>query len=64
MSIANKPAFPDQISDGMTYRQWLIGLTIQALAPLYLNDGAPFASTCADAAIEYADAVIDKLNKR
>ncbi|CAM6283549.1 TPA: hypothetical protein ACTVL7_001459 [Escherichia coli] len=48
------------LPDGITYRQWLIGMALQGLLSGDVEDKLS-ASGCATAALRYADAVIAKL---
>jgi hypothetical protein len=69
VSIGNKPAFPvdmdatnyDPACDGMTYRQWLVGMALQGLLS---NAGTQLDfELAAEEAIGHADSVIASLEK-
>lgn len=59
--LANSPAFAasdmESFQPGMTYREWLVGMAIQGL----LSQGAANHDWTAEHAINYADAVIARL---
>lgn len=64
-SIGNQPAFPCDpslpaiVPEGMTYRQWLIGMALQGTIALH-NGSASYAVRDA---VEAADEVIKRLDK-
>lgn len=64
-------AFRSPVQEGMTYRQWLIGMALSKLAvhlPMkgMVSDGSTrdgLLYTISGECIDYADAIIDRLNK-
>ena len=64
-------AFRSPVQEGMTYRQWLIGMALQGLVSsnfydrysLHSSSQQPIVQVAASIAVEYADAIIERLNK-
>jgi hypothetical protein len=64
-------AFRSPVQEGMTYRQWLIGMALQGLVSsnfydrysLRSSSQQPIVQVAASIAVEYADAIIERLNK-
>lgn len=62
--IGEQPAFPNGNKDGMTYRQWLIGMALRAgLEPDPVYPEAPTHVQRADYAISIADAILKLLEE-
>jgi len=72
MKIDDQSAFPLPATDhmhyvpGMTYRQWLVGQIAGDILKVAIgyNVSEAYNTECAKAAIEYADAIIKRMEEK
>ena len=75
MTIGDQRAFPHEykelgnirvVQEGMTYRQWLVGQIAGDILKVAIgyNVSEAYNTECAKAAIEYADAIIKRLEEK